>query len=154
MNKDVILRSLLLNADSAADIESQYKLIIGMIALISKGTEVDTDQFELFVEDTVGSRAVSVCKAKRLLEQTGAFLVVNGLWKYNDDFVFHKQAIKWDQFTELFFSSDKTNAANVLLADREWDSIIRGINWTIHVSKLAEDDNNIEGLPAFFSCND
>lgn len=154
MNKNVILRSLLLNADSAADIETQYKLLTGMIKLINKGTEVDTDEFELFVEDTVGSRAVSVRKAKKLLEQTGAFLVVDGLWKYNDDFVFRKQAVKWDQFTELFIAGDKTNVANALSADRERDSIIKGINWTIYVSKLAEDDKNIEGLPAFFRCND
>ena len=87
MNKDVILRSLLLNAESVADIETQYKLITGMVMLINKGTEVDMDEFELFVEDTVGNRAVSVRKAKRLLEQTGAFLIVDGLWKYNGDFV-------------------------------------------------------------------
>lgn len=153
MNKDVILRSLLLNAGSIADIETQYKLIIGMIALLNKGVEVDADEFDLFVEDTVGKRAVSVRKAKKLLEQTGAFLVSDGLWQYNDAFEFHKQAVEWDQFTELFITSDKTNTANRILADKERDSIINGINWTIHVSKLAEDDQNIGGLPAFFSCN-
>ncbi len=152
MNKDVILRSLLLNADSVVDIETQYKLITGMIALIRKGTEIDMDEFELFVEDTVGNRAVSVRKAKKLLEQTGAFLVADGLWKYNDAFVFRKQTVEWDQFTELFITGDKTNTTNLLLADRERDSIIKGINWTIHVSKLAEDEN-MGGLPAFFSCN-
>lgn len=153
MNKDVILRSLLLNAGNAADIETQYKLITGMIVLLDKGTEVDMDEFELFVEDTVGNRAVSVRKAKRLLEQTGAFLVADGLWKYNDAFEFYKQVVEWGQFIELFIPNDKTNAANLVLADKERESIINGINWTIHVSKLAEDDQNIGGLPAFFSCN-
>lgn len=153
MNKDVILRSLLLNAGNAADIETQYKLITGMIGLMNNGTEVDADEFGLFVEDTVGNKAVSVRKAKKLLEQTGAFLVADGLWRYNDAFVFHKQAVGWDQFTELFIINDKTNTANLVLADKERESIINGINWTIHVSKLAEDDQNIGGLPAFFSCN-
>lgn len=150
MNKDVILRSLLLNAGNATDMETQYKLITGMIALFNKGTEVDTDEFELFVEDIVGNRAVSVPKAKKLLEQTGAFLIADGLWKYNDAFVFYKQAVGWDQFTELFITK---NTANLVLAEKERESIINGINWTIHVSKLAEDDQNIGGLPAFFSCN-
>lgn len=154
MNKDVILRSFLLNADSAVDIETQYKLIIGMIALINKGTEIDMDEFELFVEDTVGSRAVSVRKAKKLLEQTGAFLVIDGLWQYKDNFVFQKQSVEWDQFTELFDISGKTNSANVVSADIERDSIIKGIAWTIDMSNLAEDDKSIGGLPAFFSCND
>ena len=102
MNKDIILRSLLLNADSAADIERLHKLIIGMIDLISKGTEVDTDEFDLFVENTFGNRAVSVRKAKKLLEQIGAFVIVDRLWKYKGDFAFHKQAVEWDQFIELF----------------------------------------------------
>ena len=154
MDKDVILRSLLLNAGNAVDMETQYKLITGMIGLLSKGTEVDTDEFELFVEDTVGNRAVSVRKAKKLLEQTGAFLVADGLWKYNDAFEFHKQVVEWDQFSNLFIPNDKTNSANLVSADKERNSIINGINWTIHVSKLAEDDQNIGGLPAFFSCND
>lgn len=153
MNKDVILRSLLLNAESVADIETQYKLITGMVTLINKGTEVDMDEFELFVEDTVGNRAVSVRKAKRLLEQTGAFLIVDGLWKYNGDFVFHKQTIEWNQFTELFITGDKTSETNLLSVDKERDSIIKGINWTIHVSELAENNKDIGGLPAFFSCN-
>lgn len=154
MDKDVILRSLLLNADSAADKETQYKLITGMIALIHKGTEVDMDEFELFVEDTVGNQAVSVRKAKRLLEQTGAFLPVHGQWKYNDAFMFHKQAVEWDQFTELFTTGNKINAANPLSMDKERDSVIKGIGWTIRMSELAVDNNDIGGLPAFFVCND
>lgn len=153
MNNDVILRSLLLNADSETDIETQYKLITGLITLFSKETEVDMDEFDLFVENTVGDRAVSVRKAKKLLEQTGAFMVDNGSWKYNTSFLFHKQAVEWDQFTELFITNDKTSKTNLLLADKERDSIIKGINWTIHVSGLAKDDKNIGGLPAFFSCN-
>lgn len=153
MNKNIIIRSLLLNADNIVDMETQYELIVGMIALISQGTEVDMDEFELFVEDTVGSRAVPVRKAKILLEQTGAFLVIDGFWKYNDSLVFHKQAIEWEQFTKLFITDDNVNETKLLLANRERDSIIKGINWTIHVSKLAEDDNDIGGLPAFFSCN-
>lgn len=154
MDKDVILRSLLLNADSAADIETQYKLLTGMIALIHKGTEVDADEFELLVEDTVGNRAVSVGKARKLLEQTGAFMIADGLWKYNDAFMFHKQAVEWEQFTELFAIGDKINVSNPLSADKEWDSILKGINWTIRMSEQAVKDKDIEGLPAFFSCND
>jgi hypothetical protein len=146
--------SLLLNADNEADMETQCKLITGMISLINKGTEIDADEFELFVEDTVGYRAVSVRKSRKLLEQTGAFRVVDGLWEYNDDLVFHKQAVNWEQFTELFISDDKTNESMPILADKESDSIIKGINWTLHVTELAKEDNNIDGLPAFFSCND
>lgn len=153
MNDDIILRSFILNADSAADIETQHRLIIGMVDLIDKGIKVDMDEFELLVEDTVGNRAVSVRKAKKLLEQTGAFLIVNGLWKYNNNFMFHKQVVKWDQFTELFIIGDKANATNLLSVDKESDSIIKGINWTIHVSELAENSKDIGGLPAFFSCN-
>ncbi len=152
MNKDVILRSLLLNADSAADIETQYKLITGMIVLINKGAEVDADEFELFVEDTVGNRAVSVRKARKLLEQTGVFLIVDGLWKFNDGFMFHKQAVGWNQFTELFTANDKTDATNLLSADKERDSIIKGIDWTIRMCELAENNEDIGGLPAFFRC--
>lgn len=153
MNKNVILCSLLLNAGNAVDIETQYKLIMGMIGLLSEGTEIDMDEFELFVEDTVGNRAVSVPKAKKLLEQTGAFLVDDGLWKYNGAFMFRKQTVEWEEFTELFNTSNNTNKDNSLITDKERDSIIKGINWTIYVSKLAEDDQNIGGLPAFFSCN-
>lgn len=46
MNEDVILRSLILNADSSADIETQHKLITGMVDLIVKGIEVDMEEFE------------------------------------------------------------------------------------------------------------
>lgn len=153
MDNDVILRSLMLNADNVVDLELQYKLIIAMITLINKGTEVDMDEFELLVEDMVGNRAVSVRKAKKLLEQTGAFVVVDGLWKYNDGFVFHKQAVDWNQFTKLFFAGDQANAANPSSVDVERDSIINGINWTIRMCELAEKDGKIRGLPAFFSCN-
>lgn len=153
MNKDVILRSLLLNANNEDDMEIQYKLITAMSALLNKGTEVDMDEFELLVEDTLGNRAVSVRKMKKLLEQTGAFLIVDGLWRYNSDFSFHKQTVEWEQFNKLFISDDKAGATSALSADKERDSIIKGINWTMHVSKLAEDDSTIGGLPAFFSCN-
>ena len=153
MDKDVILRSLLLNADKAVDLEIQYKLITSMIALINKGTEVDMDEFELLVEDTVGNRAVSVRKAKKLLEQTGAFLIIDGVWKYNSALIFHKQAVEWNQFTKLFLTGDQTNATNLLSVDIERDSIINGIKWTICMSELAEKDGRIRGLPAFFSCN-
>lgn len=153
MDKDVIFRSLLLNADNTADIETQYRLLTGMIALILKGTEVDMDEFELFVEDTVGNKAVSVGKAKKLLEQTGAFLIADGLWKYNGAFMFQNQAVEWEKFIQLFTTGDKTNAAKPLSVDKERDSIIKGIDWTIRMSKLAVNDNDIKGLPAFFSCN-
>lgn len=153
MDNDVILRSLLLNADNEVDLEVQYKLITAMTVLVNKGAEVDMDEFELLVEDTAGNRAISVRKAKKLLEQTGAFLIIDGLWKYNDKFMFHKQAVEWERFTKLFLTGDQTNAANHLSVDIEKDSIINGINWTICVSELAERDGRIGGLPAFFSCN-
>lgn len=154
MDKDVILRSLILNADNVVDIETQYRLIIGMTALLSKETKVDTDEFELLVENTVGNRAVSVRKAKKLLEQTSAFLVIDGLWKYNNHFMFRKQAVEWKHFTELFAISDIANITNVLSLDKERESIIKGINWTIRMSELAESDGTIGGLPAFFECKD
>lgn len=151
MDKDVILRSLLLNADNVDDLEVQYKLITGMTELINKGTEVDMDEFELLVEDTVGNRAISVRKAKKLLEQTNAFLIVEGAWKYNGAFMFHRQVVEWDQSTKLFLEGNQTT--NLSLANIERDAIIKGINWTIRMSELAEADGRIGGLPAFFSCH-
>lgn len=153
-NKDIILRSLLLNADSASDIETQYKLITGMISLMNEGAKVDVDEFALLVENVVGNRTVSVRKARKLLEQSGAFFVVDGVWKYNNNFMFHKQAVEWKQFTELFITGDKTNTADLSSEDKERDSIIKGIKWTIQMSERAEEDKNIEGLPAFFRCDD
>lgn len=154
MENDVILRSFLLNAGSEADVETQYRLLAGMTALILKGTEMDMDEFELFVEDTVGNRAVSVGKAKRLLEQTGAFLIVDGSWKYNDAFIFQNQAVEWEKFIQLFNVNDKANTPKSLSTNKERDAIIKGINWTICMSELAVNDNDIKGLPAFFLCHD
>lgn len=153
MDKDVILRSFILNADKVTDIETQYKLITGMINLIGNGTKVDTDEFELLIEDSVGNRAVSVRKAKKLLEQTKAFTVIDRQWQYNDKLLFDKQAVKWDRFTKLFVIGGKTDTTNVLATDKERDSIINGITWTICMSEKAESDGTIGGLPAFFKCS-
>lgn len=154
MNKDVILRSFLLNADSAADIETQYELITGMIALINKGTEVDADEFELLVENTIGSRAVSIRKAKKLLEQTNAFIITDGLWQYNNNFLFYKQVVKWEEFIKLFVQERTESGFGTTCESKERNAILKGISWTVDMSLLAIQSGTINGLPAFFYCND
>ncbi len=154
MNEDVILLSLLLNADNAADIETQYKLITGMIALISRGAEVDMDEFELLVEDTVGNRAVSVRKAEKLLEQTNTFTIINGKWRYNVNFLFDKQVLRWEKFIKLFAQERPEVEFGISCESEEKSAILRGINWTVRMSLVAIQSGIINGLPAFFSCND
>lgn len=152
MDKDVILRSLLLNADKAVDLEVQYKLITSMIELINKGIEVDMDEFELLVEDIVGNRAVSVRKAERLLEQTNAFSIIDGQWRYNDSFLFDKQVLKWEKFIELFTQERLDIESGISCESKESSAIVNGISWTVHMSLVAMQSGNINGLPAFFCC--
>ena len=154
MNKDLILRCLLLNADSAADIETQFKLITGMISLFKMGTEVDADEFELLVEDVVGSRAVSVRKAEKLLEQTNAFTIINGQWQYNDKLLFDKQVLKWEKFKKLFAQEETEIKSGIMCESTERSAILKGISWTVDMSLVAVQSGTINGLPAFFSCDD
>lgn len=154
MNKDVIIRSLLLNADNAVDRETQYKLLTGMISLFNTGTEVDEDEFELLVENVVGSRAVSVHKAKKLLEQTNAFTIINRQWQYNDKFLPDKQVLKWEKFVKLFTQERSEKEVGIICESIERSTILKGISWTVDMCSLAIQSGTINGLPAFFSCND
>ncbi len=153
MDKDVILRSLLLNADKAVNLEIQYKLITSMIALINEGTEVDMDEFELLVEETVGNRAVSVRKAEKLLEQTNVFTIIDGKWRYNNNLLFDKQALKWEELVKIFGQERLNIETGISCNNTEQSAIVRGINWTVHMSLAAMQSGNINGLPAFFCCN-
>ncbi len=60
---DTILRALLLNADNGSDIEVQYQLLLGMIDLINQNVEIDSDEFELLVEDGLSGKLISARKA-------------------------------------------------------------------------------------------
>lgn len=154
MKKDEILRSLLLNADSAADIEIQHKLIMGMISLFNSGTEVDADEFELLVEDVASNRTVSVRRAKKLLEQTKAFTVIDKQWQYNDKLLFDKQVLKWEEFVELFVQESAEIESGFIGESMERSAILGGMRWTIDMCLVVIQDGIINGLPAFFSCND
>ena len=152
--KNAILRTLLLNADNGSDIEVQYQLLIGMINLIKQNVEIDSDEFELLVEDGLSGKLVSVRKAKRLLEQTGAFCFSDNRWVFNKELMLYGEPINWEHFTTLFIREDVTNGTATAGNDPVREAILRGISWSISMTLLAVEAGDIEGQPAFYVCEE
>jgi len=151
---DTILRALLLNADNETDIEVQYQLLLGMINLINRNVEIDSDEFELLVEDGLSGKLISVRKAKRLLEKTGAFCFSDSRWEFNKDLIWHGEPIDWERFTALFIRKDIANSTVATGSDPVRDAILRGINWSISMTLYAVEAGDIEGQPAFYVCEE
>lgn len=152
--KDTILRTLLLNAGNGSDIEVQYQLLIGMINLIKQNVEIDSDEFELLVEDGLSGKLISVRKAKRLLEQTGAFCFSDNRWVFNKDLMLYGETVDWERFTALLIRKDNAHSTVAANNDPVCDAILRGINWSISMTLLAVKAGDIEGQPAFYVCEE
>ena len=154
MKKNELLRALVLNGGNANDIETQYEIISRLSERILQEDSIDADEFDLLVEDTVGDKAVSTRKAKKLIEGTHAFMFENGQWKYNQNFELYGQVIAFSDFIDLFTEKPSESKTIQPSSDPAQVAIIRGIEWMLRVTELAIDSGDINGLPAFFSCND
>lgn len=152
--QDTILCALLLNADNASDLEVQYRLLLGMIELVQRNTEIDDDEFALLVEDGLSGKLVSTRKAKRLLEQTGVFSFDDGRWKFNETLNFCGKPVDWDRFTALFEEKNTTSSIAATGNDPVRDAILRGIGWSISMTLLAAQSGDINGQPAFYVCEE
>lgn len=144
----------MLNADNGSDIEVQYRLITGMIGLMEQNIEVDSDEFELLIEDGLAGKLVSVRKAGRLLEQTGAFRFWDGRWVFNEGLTLYSEPFDWSRFTALFTSKNVSGNSTATNNDPVRDAILRGISWSISMTLLAVEDGHIQGQPAFYTCED
>lgn len=149
-----VLLALLLNADNGSDIEMQYLLLTGMICLMEQNIEVDNDEFELLVEHGLAGKLISVRKARRLLEQTGAFSFWDGRWTFNEGLTLYNETFDWTRFTALFTSKNVSGNSAAAINDPVRDAILRGINWSISMTLLAAEDGHIQGQPAFYTCED
>ena len=156
MNKKELIAVNILNGKSSQDKELQSALVLQMINRFQQSISVDEDEFELVVEDAASGRAVSVRKAKSLLEDTGVFLCDNNsCWHYNECLAIDDMAIGWDEFIELFmFNQDRDATLKNIMVDPINGAIIRGICWILDMVLTAADDGHIDGLPAFFTCDD
>lgn len=152
--KEAILRALLLNAGNGSDLEVQYRLLTGMINLINRNLEIDSDEFELLVEDGLSGKLISVRKAKRLLEQTGAFCFSDGRWVFSKDLTLYGEPIDWERFTALFIRKEAASSTVAAGNDPVRDAILRGINWNISMTLFAIKAGDIEGQPAFYVCEE
>ena len=154
MKKNELLRALVLNGINANDIETQYEIISKLSERILQGDSIDADEFDLLVEDAVGERAVSPRKARKLIEKTNAFLFENGQWKYNQNFELKGHVISFSDFINLFMEKTSENNTIQSSSDPAQTAIINGIKWMLRMTELAIESGDINGLPAFYSCND
>lgn len=152
--QEILLRALFLNAGTAGDLETQLCLIRGMIQLLQSGETVDGDAFALLTEDAVRGRSVSVRKAKRLLEQTGAFVFQDGIWQFNSALTPGGETLDWPQFTALFQERKKQAAGASPEGEPAREAIVRGMHWSIEMTLLALRSGDLDGQPAFYTCTE
>lgn len=150
MNDKIISYGMLFSGIHKSDIKLLYQLILQMIACISKGEELDADEFSLLVEEAAGKRPVSVNYAKELIEEAGCFIFDGDTWKYNLAFDLGNGKMTWEQFRGLF-EKEKNNPKAEGTMDAQKTAIIKGIEWCVHMVQLAREEG-MEGLPAFLRC--
>lgn len=152
--QDIILRSLFLNAETMADTETQYQLILGVIDQLQSGETVDEDTFALLTENVIKGRSVSVRKARRLLEQTGAFVFTDGCWQYNSALTPGGEALDWEHFSAMFKPKKTKSPSLSQGAEPVREAVLRGMRWSIEMTLLALRSREIDGQPAFYVCTE
>ena len=153
--ENLLLVATILNGSSAADKQLQYMLIIEIIKRIQLGQQIDKEELELMLEDVAEGRAISIRKAENLLKSTEVFYPdFEGHWHFNEELIISGKKTEFSEIVELF--GDNRTGDQVVQEsedDNTKKSIINGINWMLDMVLAAKEDGNIEGLPAFFSCD-
>lgn len=164
MKNENIRRDIFLNASIPIDRSIQLRLIRAMNEkLRGEGSLEDDDEFEIFVEDVFGSNGldimgnrvpvISVKKAKKLLQQTGAYICDDEGWKYNSNLKVNGRTLTFQEYADLFLQELNTTKKSVPISELITRAVSRGIQWTIEATQLAI-DGGLRGLPAFFTCDD
>lgn len=153
--KKLLLTASILNGKDVKEKQLQISLIRQMIKMFQDNIDIGKEEFELLVEDAVGSHAVSVRKAKNLLEGTDIFLTdEKGFWHINDNLVIDQLNIGFQDIRDLFISGPGEKVSSqITYEDNVKQAIIKGIEWMLNMVLAASDDGHIEGMPAFFSCD-
>ena len=151
----MLLAATVLNGKNEKEKQLQNSLITEMIARMQLQQKVDREEFELMVEDAAEGRAVSVRKAETLLLGTKAFYIDSeGYWKYNEELIVDGKRVELSDIVELFGNSETNEkVGQASEEDITKKAIIKGIRWMLEMVLAAKEDGNIEGLPAFFSCD-
>lgn len=152
MEDKIVQYALLLNGTKITEIRLQYRLITKLIQWLQKYGEIDEDEFILIVEDAAANQLVSVKYAASLLQKSGCFVPEGEYWKYNDALDLGKGNVTWEQFVSLF-QEEKSVSKDYGQADAEKDAVIMGIEWCVHMVRLALADD-MNGLPAFLRCGE
>ena len=148
MKKEKTTKELFLNADSPADRAVQQKLIRAVNDALLKGEAPEEDEIEIFIEDALGSSPVSMRKARKLLNMTGAYTLRDGALTYNDELTVDGKKIGLREFADLFL--ERTKILDLDTSSR--NAVLSGTAWTMSAVLLAR-DNSFQGLPAFYSCD-
>ena len=153
MKTEALLLAQLLNAEAPADKQIQYELLRAMIPPISAQEEVDGDAFALLVEDNVTGHAVSTRRAARLLRDTGAFTLEDGLWQYAAPQQLNGAPLPWETFVSLFTEPERrAQSLHVERATVE-QSIRSAVSWMTEMTLMALHSGTIDGQPAFYLCH-
>ena len=149
MDEKLKILTGLLNAEKAQDREAQYYLLRGMALATKQHDMLDRDSFDLLVEDAIPRRSMSVRKAARLVEETGAFHFADGQWEFR----LPAQGCDKEFFYSLFFEASPKEKAVSSLDNPVREAIIRAVKWHIEMTLTAIQSGEIPGLPAFCSCD-
>lgn len=155
MKHKTLLLANLLRAETASDRELQYTLLQAMAEAIAAGEELDRDAFALLVEDHVTGRAISTRRAARLVQETGAFLLRNGCWVYGATPVDGDSPLAWEDFVALFQTECTAAMPPEGTVRRNVDEAIRSaVGWIIDMTLKAIQSGQIDGQPAFYTCEE
>lgn len=153
-NKALCLASLL-RAETETDRLLQFTLLRAMAEAITSGEELDSDAFSLLVEDNVTDRALSSRRAAKLVLDTGAFAREDGIWTYEAPQIDRGKSLGWAEFTALFQEDSATSVAQRAETVSSVEQAIRSaIGWSVDMTLLAQRSGQIDGQPAFYTCEE
>ena len=154
MNKAFILAGLL-EAETPRDRELQLTFLRAMTAAIRAGEELDDDAFALLVEDSITGPAISTRRAARLVQETGAFVLKDGVWSYAAPLIDNGKALNLSDFAKLFEDDADPVKSNrdVLMSEVE-KAISLALSWTVDMTLAARRSGEIAGQPAFYTCEE
>lgn len=155
MNESRQLLLHLINAGSATDRERQLALLEAAVSALQSGESLDQDAFELLVEDTITKPAISSRKAARLLADTGVFRFEDGTWRFCEGLTVRQRPVTWETLASLFQKQTKQTAVTPSSGeDTAYRAIVRAIGWNIDMTLAALRGGEIDGQPAFYSCDE
>lgn len=151
INKQSFIVTLLSSLES--ELEIQYRLLVAMTQEIDAGEELDSESFVILVEDTITDYALSIPKAKRLVEKSGFFYFDRCLWRYNERFEINGQKLSFSDFKQMILGEENEIHSFNNDDDSIKTSIENSLKWCIQMVKMAI-ESGLKGLPAFLRCEE